>query len=96
MSQTSTDRPVVGRDAAPLLGQESTTRATPEVDVANTPIAELVVSFPQLEPVLEAHGFDTCCGGHFTPLQAAAKHGVEAAPLLEDLRRALSTSRSLA
>ncbi len=63
---------------------------TNEVDLANTPIAALLADFPQLEPVLNAFGLDTCCGGHFSPARAAAEHGFEPAPLLQALREALA------
>ena len=68
---------------------EQTSTAKSSVDLANTPIAELVADYPRLEPVLSAYGLDTCCGGHFTPVQAAAEHHLDSAPLLEALRAAL-------
>ncbi len=60
------------------------------VDVENTAIAELVAAYPRLEPVLNTFGLDTCCGGAYSPLEAAQKHGIDPAPLVEALHEALS------
>jgi regulator of cell morphogenesis and NO signaling len=58
-------------------------------DLAATPIMVLVADHPQLKPVLDEHGLDTCCGGHFTVTEAAAEHGIDPAPVLDALRRHL-------
>ncbi len=58
-------------------------------DLTATPISLLVADFPKTEPVLASFGLDTCCGGHFTPVQAAAEHGIDPEPLLAALRDAL-------
>ncbi len=61
------------------------------VDVENTPIAELVAEQPHLEAVLKSFGLDTCCGGAYSPTEAATKHGFDPAPLLAALRQALAS-----
>ena len=58
-------------------------------DLATTPIMELVASYPQLEPVLESFGLDTCCGGHFSVQEASAQHGIDVQPVLDALRASL-------
>ena len=58
---------------------------------ANTPLNELVERLPATHPVLLAHGFDTCCGGALPLGEAARRHGVPLATLLEELQAAART-----
>lgn len=58
-------------------------------DLAATPIMLLTAEYPQLKPVLDGFGLDTCCGGHMTVTEAAAEQSIETGPVLEALRLAL-------
>jgi uncharacterized protein (DUF2249 family) len=59
-------------------------------DLASTPILELLASHPELQPILEEFGLDTCCGGHFSVAEAAAHDGIDVQPLVQALEQALA------
>jgi iron-sulfur cluster repair protein YtfE (RIC family) len=60
-------------------------------DLASTPILELVASHPELRPILNEYGIDTCCGGRFSVAEAAAHDGIDVQPVLQALARALAS-----
>jgi uncharacterized protein (DUF2249 family) len=60
-----------------------------EVNLATTPILELLAIYPMLEHVLDNAGFDTCCGGHLTVSEGAAECGADPARVIAALRQAL-------
>ncbi len=59
-------------------------------NVSTTPIALLVDYAPQIEPVLNSFGLDTCCGGHFTVPEACALHGLQPEPVVQALAHVLA------
>jgi hypothetical protein len=67
-----------------------------DMTVPSTPLpkAELIASYPHLQPVLDGLGLDTCCGGHMTVTDAAAEHGMDVAAVVVALRRALAAGES--
>jgi iron-sulfur cluster repair protein YtfE (RIC family) len=62
--------------------------------IARMPLAELTLDYPSLKPVLDELGLDTCCGGHFTPAEAAQEHGLSAEVVLDALARAATATAS--
>jgi iron-sulfur cluster repair protein YtfE (RIC family) len=58
-------------------------------DAKGATIAELVLDYPQLLPVLDTLGLDTCCGGHLTPGQAAVEHGLDPEAVQGTVERAI-------
>ena len=61
----------------------------PPVDLATTPILELTIAYPELKQVLDSYGLDTCCGAHLSVTEAAAQDGIDPAPVLDALRKAM-------
>jgi iron-sulfur cluster repair protein YtfE (RIC family) len=53
--------------------------------IRTTLIRDLVEQYPSTLPVLNSYGMDTCCGGGFTPVEAAKAHGEDADRLINDL-----------
>ena len=51
--------------------------ADPRTLAAVTPIMVLIADHPELGPVLDRFGLDTCCGGHLTVVEAAREHGLD-------------------
>jgi iron-sulfur cluster repair protein YtfE (RIC family) len=64
-----------------------------KLDLATTPILELVSAYPELKQLLDNYGLDTCCGAHMSVTEAAVQDGIDPAPVLEALRQA-SVTRS--
>jgi regulator of cell morphogenesis and NO signaling len=60
-----------------------------QLDLAATPILELITAYPVFKPVLDQFGLDTCCGGHLTVTESAAEEDIDPAPVIEALRAAL-------
>jgi iron-sulfur cluster repair protein YtfE (RIC family) len=50
-----------------------------QTSVTTTPITVLVAEHPELPPILDRFGLDTCCGGHLTVIEACGGHGLGAA-----------------
>ena len=59
------------------------------LDLATTPILELILAYPRLKEVLDSFGLDTCCGAHLTVTEATAEQGTDPAVVLDALRQAL-------
>ena len=59
-----------------------------QLDLATTPILELMTANPGFKEILDRFGLDTCCGSHLNVTEAAAEVGTDAAPILEALRSA--------
>ena len=57
--------------------------------VTATPIMVLTAAHPELLPILDGFGLDTCCGGHLTVVEACGEHGLGVAAVTEALREAL-------
>jgi iron-sulfur cluster repair protein YtfE (RIC family) len=51
----------------------------PHTLVALTPIMVLTAEHPQLQPILDRLGLDTCCGGHLTVAEACDEQRLNAA-----------------
>lgn len=62
--------------------------ALPAIDPTAT-IADLVVAYPSLMPVLAGRGLDLCCGGALTLREAAERHDLDLDALLAALIDAL-------
>jgi uncharacterized protein (DUF2249 family) len=60
------------------------------LDLETTPILELLLAYPQLEPVLDGFGLDTCCGAHMNIPAAAADAGIASTPVFAAARTALA------
>lgn len=56
-------------------------------DLLNTPLGQIARRVPGATRVLDAHGFDFCCGGNHTLRDAAAKAGVDPHPVVDELQR---------
>ncbi len=54
---------------------------------SETQVRDIAVEYPAAIPVLERFGIDYCCGGKHTLAEACRQHGVEIAPILEELER---------
>jgi iron-sulfur cluster repair protein YtfE (RIC family) len=63
--------------------------ATDPQMLASTPIMVLTADHPELQPILDRCGLDTCCGGHLTVSEACAEHGLDPAPIVRALLEAL-------
>lgn len=50
---------------------------------------EIMARWPETLEVLARHGLDTCCGGALPMREAAPRHGVEPAELLEEIERVI-------
>jgi iron-sulfur cluster repair protein YtfE (RIC family) len=61
----------------------------PRTAVTTTPIMVLTAEHPELLPILDGFGLDTCCGGHLTVVEACGEHGLGVAAVTEALREAL-------
>ena len=59
------------------------------LDLASTPVLELITSYPALKPVLDGFGLDTCCGAHLTVTESAAEEGIDPSTVIDALRAAL-------
>ena len=62
--------------------------------VTITPIMVLIAAHPELQPILDGFGLDTCCGGHLTVTEACGEQGLDAAAVataLLDVLEAHST-----
>jgi hypothetical protein len=57
------------------------------VTADRTPV-ELLASHPAVQPVLDAHGIDQCCGGHKPLATIAVAHGLDLPALLDALQQA--------
>jgi iron-sulfur cluster repair protein YtfE (RIC family) len=51
-------------------------------------VNETIRRFPATVAVFKAFGIDSCCGGPKTITEAATRHGIDAAMLLEILEKA--------
>jgi iron-sulfur cluster repair protein YtfE (RIC family) len=70
--------------------QNSSARvATDPQMLASTPIMVLTADHPELQPILDGFGLDTCCGGHLTVLEACAEHSLDPAPIAQALLETL-------
>ena len=58
------------------------------LDLATTPILELMTAYPRFKEILDGFGLYTCCGSHMNVVEAAADAGTDATPILEALRNA--------
>ena len=67
--------------------QTNATRTTgdPHALVTGTPIMELTAEHPELQPVLDRFGLDTCCGGHLTVAEACSEDGLDVAGVAKAL-----------
>ncbi len=65
------------------------TTITAEV-IAETTLATLAETNPDVMAVLRQHGFDLCCGGGLSLSQAAQAHHLELAPIVADLTAILA------
>jgi iron-sulfur cluster repair protein YtfE (RIC family) len=63
--------------------------ATDPQTLASVPIIVLTADHPELQPILDGFGLDTCCGGHLTLVEACAEHGLDPAPIAKALLEAL-------
>ena len=61
----------------------------PHTLVTITPILELTAEYPELQPMLERFGLDTCCGGHLTVTEACGEQGLDAAAVATALLHVL-------
>jgi iron-sulfur cluster repair protein YtfE (RIC family) len=61
----------------------------PHTSVTTTPIMVLTAEHPELLPILDRFGLDTCCGGHLTVVEACGEHGLAVGALTEALLEAL-------
>ena len=61
----------------------------PHTLVTMTPIMELIAEHPELQPILDRFGLDTCCGGHLTVTEASGEHGLDAAVVANELLEVL-------
>lgn len=68
--------------------------ATTPID-PRLPLNALVEEHPELLGVLHRFGLDTCCGGGLPLEEAARRHGLPLAQLLEALEAALETDPGL-
>jgi uncharacterized protein (DUF2249 family) len=59
------------------------------LDLGRSPVLEIVTAYPQVEPVLDGFGLDTCCGSHMTVDEASADSGADAAQVFAAMRHAL-------
>jgi iron-sulfur cluster repair protein YtfE (RIC family) len=57
--------------------------------LASAPIMVLTADHPELQPILDRFGLDSCCGGHLTVVEACAEHGLDPAPIAKALLDAL-------
>jgi iron-sulfur cluster repair protein YtfE (RIC family) len=57
-----------------------------QVDAGMT-LNEIVLHRPEAVAILTRYGMDTCCGGALTLRDAAERHGVDLAALLEELEQ---------
>jgi len=48
-----------------------------------TPIMQLIADFPEVRPILDSYGLDTCCGGHMIIPDACREHGIDADEVLQ-------------
>ena len=53
------------------------TTVDPHALVTTTPIMELIAQHPELQPILDGLGLDTCCGGHLTVTEACSADEVD-------------------
>lgn len=61
-------------------------------DPEATTLNEIVERRPEALEVLGRHGLDTCCGGALPLAEAARRHGVDVAALVEELQAAKPAS----
>lgn len=54
---------------------------------AEMTLNEISTRWPRTLEVLARYGLDTCCGGALPVREAASRHGVDPAELLEELNR---------
>ncbi len=66
----------------------------PHALVTATPIMELTAEHPELLPILDRFGLDTCCGGHLTVTEACGEHGLDAAVVANALLEVLAAHRA--
>jgi uncharacterized protein (DUF2249 family) len=59
------------------------------LDLATTPILELMTAYPRIKDILDNSGLDTCCGAHMTVSEAAAAAGVDSETVLNALHERL-------
>jgi iron-sulfur cluster repair protein YtfE (RIC family) len=70
--------------------QTSATHAATDPHMFDTtPIMLLTTDHPELQPILDSFGLDTCCGGHLTVVEACGERGLDAAAIANALREAL-------
>jgi iron-sulfur cluster repair protein YtfE (RIC family) len=50
---------------------------------------EIMARWPETLEVLARYGLDTCCGGALPMREAAGRHGVEPADLVEELNQVI-------
>ncbi len=62
-------------------------------EVANRKIADLVEQVPATMPVFSALGLDLCCGGGHPLGEALSLHGIEAAPVLQQVAQIVADSQ---
>jgi len=77
-----------------ILTNDTHITVDPHTLVTATPITELTAKRPQLQPILDRFGLDTCCGGHLTVTEACVEQGLDAATVataLLDVLEAHST-----
>ena len=77
-----------------ILTNDTHITVDPHTLVTATPIMELTAKHPELQPILDRFGLDTCCGGHLTVTEACVEQGLDAATVataLLDVLEAHST-----
>ena len=70
------------------------TTGAPRTLVTLMPIMELIAEHPELQPILDRFGLDTCCGGHLTVTEACGEQGLDAAVVGNALLAVLEAHRT--
>jgi regulator of cell morphogenesis and NO signaling len=69
------------------MGNTGSPMSTPPTIDPNGSVGELVVAAPAAARVLSRHGIDFCCGGHQNFAEVCAAGGLDAAAILDEIRR---------
>jgi hypothetical protein len=79
----------VDMSLAPIQTDDTNLTVDPQTFVTTTPIMVLTDDHPELLPILDRFGLDTCCGGHLTVVEACGEHGLAVAAVTQALLEAL-------
>jgi iron-sulfur cluster repair protein YtfE (RIC family) len=58
-------------------------------DLRDTPVNQVIRSFPETVAVFNRHGIEACCGGSAPVVEAARRDGADPEQLEADLRAAI-------